>query len=177
MLFVPCNVQVETRRYIVPSIDEAKVPKNSSSQKNFYKIEVAIMDPSAQQARRNQRCFPRFLDRIDIFNYIPVPESFPVSTRNSKIGTVIMLLLFIAYTCYDFTMFVIKNSPTITSYPVLLPDDVPSRPDCSQYRCQELHWPSYMVLPSIKHSAIAATSTSPYNNHTLSWGVTPSVLI
>lgn len=67
----------------------------------------------------------RLLDRFDIFSYIPVPESFPVSTRNSKIGTIIMLLLFLAYTCYDFTMFFLKNPPKITNYPVLLPDEVP----------------------------------------------------
>lgn len=64
------------------------------------------------------------LDRLDIFSYIPVPESFPVSTRNSKIGTVIMLLLFVAYTCYDITQYIISNAPSITSFPISLPNNV-----------------------------------------------------
>ncbi len=66
-------------------------------------------------------CWSEFLDKIDIFSYIPVPQSFPVSTRSSKIGSLIVVILFLGYIIYDFVQFIINNTPAVTGYAVPLP--------------------------------------------------------
>lgn len=82
-------------------------------------------------------CWSRFLDKVDIFSYIPVPQSFPVSTRNSKIGSLIAIVLFLAYIVYDFVQFITNNVPSVNTYPILLPNDV-LRKLCRPWRCREL---------------------------------------
>lgn len=76
---------------------------------------------SSLKSNAKPSCWNRFLDKIDIFSYIPVPQSFPVSTRSSKIGSLIALCLFFGYIIYDFVMFIISNTPSVNMYGVLLP--------------------------------------------------------
>ena len=66
--------------------------------------------------RENQTCFQKFTKTIDIFSYIPVPQSYPVSTKRSRIGSILLILLFVAYVTYDFVQFIINNTPRINSF-------------------------------------------------------------
>jgi hypothetical protein len=74
--------------------------------------------------RGKQNCCSRFLDRFDIFSYIPVPQSFPVSTRKSKIGSVVVICLFIGYLIYDFVKFLSSNKFSVNTYSGSLPTQV-----------------------------------------------------
>jgi hypothetical protein len=57
---------------------------------------------------------------LDIFSYVPIPQAYPVSTNKSKIGSIIVLLLFIAYLGYDLYLYITKSSPTINAYQAII---------------------------------------------------------
>lgn len=56
-----------------------------------------------------------FLKAIDIFSYVPVPQAYPVSTSKSRTGSVIVILLLLAYIAYDLYLFIMKSVPTINA--------------------------------------------------------------
>lgn len=58
---------------------------------------------------RKTKCFIRFMRAIDIFSFIPVPKDENVSTKQSVIGSVIFILLFLSYIIYDFVQFATNN--------------------------------------------------------------------
>lgn len=58
----------------------------------------------------------RFLEAIDLFSYIPVPQAYPVSTKKSKIGSTIFIVIILAYLIFDFYKFVTDNVPIINAY-------------------------------------------------------------
>jgi hypothetical protein len=107
-------------------------------------------------------CWSRFLDKVDIFSYIPVPQSFPVSTRNSKIGSLIVIILFLVYLIYDFVQFITSNVPSVNTYPVLVSDQV-SKTLRSLLLCQQSPLVLSMGQPSIKPSPTKATLISRYS--------------
>lgn len=61
-------------------------------------------------------CCMKFLELIDVFSYIPVPQAYPVSTKKSKIGSVVFILALIGYLAYDFYKFIVDNVPIINAY-------------------------------------------------------------
>lgn len=71
--------------------------------------------------KSNEGCFCGFLNKVDIFSYIPVPHTYPISTTKSKVGSFIFLLIILAYFVYDFVMFVTANSPVINGYVKSIP--------------------------------------------------------
>jgi uncharacterized protein with PQ loop repeat len=58
----------------------------------------------------------KYLTIIDIFQYVPVPQAFPVSTIKSKIGSIIFICLLIGYLIYDFYSFLTDNIPSMNAY-------------------------------------------------------------
>ena len=53
---------------------------------------------------------------LDIFTFVPIPQSYPVSTKRSKIGSLILIALFLVYVIYDLVTFITNNPPRINSY-------------------------------------------------------------
>lgn len=53
----------------------------------------------------------RILSRIDLFCFLPVPRDDPISTKQSIIGSIVFLALFLTYIIIDFVQFVQRNSP------------------------------------------------------------------
>lgn len=41
-----------------------------------------------------------FLSFIDIFTYIPKPQAYAISTTKSKITTIVLVLVYLAYASY-----------------------------------------------------------------------------
>lgn len=58
----------------------------------------------------------KFLEVIDVFSYIPVPQAYPISTKKSKIGSAIFICAIIGYLIYDFYKFVTDNVPNVNAY-------------------------------------------------------------
>ena len=56
------------------------------------------------------------LSKLDIFSYIPVPHTYPISSRKSKIGSIIFICIILGYFIYDFVKFITDNSPVINLY-------------------------------------------------------------
>jgi hypothetical protein len=63
-------------------------------------------------------CLIRFLEVIDLFSYIPVPQAYPVSTNKSKIGSIIFICGIIGYLIFDMYNFVTSNIPIVNAYKV-----------------------------------------------------------
>jgi len=53
---------------------------------------------------------------LDIFSFIPVPQTRPVSTKRSKIGSILLILIFLVYIIYDFVWLLINNPPKVNTY-------------------------------------------------------------
>ena len=53
---------------------------------------------------------------LDIFTFVPIPQSYPVSTKRSKCGSITLLIVFLGYVIYDFVSFVTDNPPRLNSY-------------------------------------------------------------
>lgn len=62
----------------------------------------------------------RYLHKVDIFAFLPVPRTDQVSTRRSICGSLILLALFLGYIAYSFTIFLTKNVPRLNQYEVEL---------------------------------------------------------
>lgn len=58
----------------------------------------------------------RFLYLIDLYRYLPVPTAYPVSTKNSRIGSLIFICVLLRYLIYSFYLFLAKNVPKTNSY-------------------------------------------------------------
>ncbi len=58
----------------------------------------------------------RFLYMIDLYRYLPVPTAYPVSTKNSRIGSLIFICVLLGYLIYSFYLFLAKNVPKTNSY-------------------------------------------------------------
>ena len=58
----------------------------------------------------------RFLYMIDLYRYLPVPNAYPVSTKNSRIGSLIFICVLLGYLIYSFYLFLAKNVPKTNSY-------------------------------------------------------------
>lgn len=56
------------------------------------------------------------LSKLDIFSYIPVPHTYPISSRKSKIGSVVFLCIILGYFIFDFVKFITDNTPVINLY-------------------------------------------------------------
>ena len=54
-----------------------------------------------------------YLKFIDVLNYTPIPQKFGISTNKSRIGSVIILLLIIAYFAVDLYFYITNSIPTI----------------------------------------------------------------
>lgn len=61
---------------------------------------------------------------IDIFQFIPVPQTRVVSTKRSKCGSIFLILIFVGYVIYDFVSLLLNNPPKVNSYEVPL-DSIP----------------------------------------------------
>lgn len=61
-------------------------------------------------------CGLKFIQAIDVFSYIPVPQAYPVSTKKSKIGSIIFIFAILGYLIYDFYSFVTSNVSIINAY-------------------------------------------------------------
>ena len=57
-----------------------------------------------------------FLSKIDLFTYLPVPHTYPISTTKSKMASLIFMIFILVFFIYDFVMFVLYNTPVINSY-------------------------------------------------------------
>ena len=53
---------------------------------------------------------------LDIFPYVPTPQTYAVSTKKSKCGSIVLIILFFAYVINDFIYFLINNTPKINYY-------------------------------------------------------------
>ncbi len=71
----------------------------------------------------------RYLQKADIFAFLPVPKDDTVSTKQSLIGSIIFLVIFIAYITYDFVNFVVWNPPNQQTYRSPLDDKEYNLPD------------------------------------------------
>ena len=71
----------------------------------------------------------KFLQFVDIFAFIPVPKDESVSTKQSLIGTVLFLAIFLTYVIYDFVSFVTINQPIQQTYRSPIDDKTYSLPD------------------------------------------------
>lgn len=58
----------------------------------------------------------KILIAIDVFSYVPVPQAYPVSTKKSRIGSVLFICGILGYLIYDFYQFVTNSVPTINAY-------------------------------------------------------------
>lgn len=62
--------------------------------------------------------FIKFAETIDIFTYVPVPHTYPVSTKKSKAGSMILIGAFFAFIIFDFYNFITNNIPNVSNYPI-----------------------------------------------------------
>lgn len=58
----------------------------------------------------------RFLTKIDIFTYIPVPHTFPVSSSKSKAASILFIMGILGFFIYDLVSFILFNAPVINSF-------------------------------------------------------------
>ena len=63
------------------------------------------------------------LTKLDIFSYIPVPHTYPISTNKSKTGSLIFICIIVGYFVYDFVQFLTSNTPVINGYVESTPID------------------------------------------------------
>lgn len=61
------------------------------------------------------RC-SKFLTAIDVFSYVPVPHTFPVSSTKSKVASVVIIAILLGYIIFDFYQFIANNIPIINGY-------------------------------------------------------------
>jgi len=57
---------------------------------------------------------------IDIFSFVPIPKTNQISSKVSLSGSILFIILTIAYLGTSFYLFIEKNSPKIieTDYPL-----------------------------------------------------------
>lgn len=77
---------------------------------------ISVLKQSMIRTNERGGWFVRCISAVDIFSFIPVPKSRPVSTRCSLIGTTIFFAVFFSYIIYDLTTFIIRNPPLPNSY-------------------------------------------------------------
>ena len=65
---------------------------------------------------KNSNFLVRCVSAVDIFSFIPVPKSRPVSTRCSLIGSGLIFAIFLSYLVYDLVTFITNNPPIPNSY-------------------------------------------------------------
>ena len=58
----------------------------------------------------------RFLTKIDIFTYIPVPHTYPISSTKSKAASILFILAIVGFFIYDLVSFILFNAPVINSF-------------------------------------------------------------
>ncbi|KAM3143970.1 hypothetical protein pb186bvf_004021 [Paramecium bursaria] len=58
----------------------------------------------------------RILRNLDLFSFLPVPKTKPVSSKRSLVGSLIMLLLFFGYILYGFITFILINAPRVNTF-------------------------------------------------------------
>jgi hypothetical protein len=76
-----------------------------------------LYDSTIQPSKGQEKTFwQKFIYSIDIFSFIPIPHSYPVSTKLSRIGSFLLIGVFLAYVLYDFIIFVTNNSPRVNTY-------------------------------------------------------------
>lgn len=78
------------------------------------------IQPEAETMTKCQRV----MAAIDIFSFIPVPQTRPVSTKRSKCGSIILIIIFVAYVVYDFVELILNNAPKVNTYELPLSSTV-----------------------------------------------------
>ena len=68
-------------------------------------------------------CF-RILKKLDVFSFVPFPKNEPVTTRQSLCGSLLFLLIILAFAISDFVAFVTYNPPSIQTYYTKIDDSV-----------------------------------------------------
>ncbi|KAM3143966.1 hypothetical protein pb186bvf_004017 [Paramecium bursaria] len=58
----------------------------------------------------------KILRSLDLFSFLPVPKTKPVSSKRSLVGSLIMISLFLAYIIFGFTTFILNNAPRVNTY-------------------------------------------------------------
>ncbi|KAM3142615.1 hypothetical protein pb186bvf_005274 [Paramecium bursaria] len=65
---------------------------------------------------RNQPMWKRAMFHLDLFAFLPTPRTYPVSTKRSLYGSLILFFLFLGYIIYSFIDFYFYNIPKITQF-------------------------------------------------------------
>lgn len=60
--------------------------------------------------------------KFDIFAFLPVPKSRPISTKYSIFASILFLLIIVSYAVYSLVMFLTNNVPSASRYFTPLPD-------------------------------------------------------
>lgn len=65
----------------------------------------------------------KILHALDIFSFLPVPRTNPISTKRSICGSFLLLFIFFGYIIYSLVSFFVANYPRMNLYSVPLPSD------------------------------------------------------
>jgi len=99
-------------------------PEGSESPKSRRLASMLFHESNIQPEGKTK--LEKIMIALDIFSFIPVPRTVPVSTKRSKIGSIIVILLFLVYVIYDFVELFLNNPPKVNTYEVPLDTTVKS---------------------------------------------------
>jgi hypothetical protein len=68
------------------------------------------------------RCWD-FMQIFDIFKFLPVPKGDVVSTKRSMMGSMILIIIFVAYVIANLVNFITNNTPKTNQYMLPLSDN------------------------------------------------------
>lgn len=74
-----------------------------------------MKDSFLEVPTKSSTCF-RILKQVDIFSFVPFPKNEPVSTCQSLCGSLLFLVIILAFILVDFLSFVSENPPNIQNY-------------------------------------------------------------
>lgn len=92
------------------------VPGESERTKTGFRLASVFRESDIQPVTEKMTRCQKVLVALDIFKFIPVPQTLPVSTKRSKCGSILLIVIFLAYVVYDFVELFLNNPPKVNSY-------------------------------------------------------------
>lgn len=77
--------------------------------------EEGLNDSFLKVPEDHSACF-RILKKLDVFSFVPFPKNEPVTTKQSLCGSLLFLLIILAFAISDFVAFATYNPPSIQTY-------------------------------------------------------------
>ena len=107
-----------------------------------------------------------YLEKTDIFKYVPVPKLHPVSTTCSKIGSVLLVMFLIGFFIFSLYAFFAQNEPITNALPI----ETASYLEMNQISFSIVYYNSsddYQPAPLIDSSILTVTFQAIYNRQTV----------